>query len=456
MQYKRIIGMITALAAAVYCTAPAASAAESIEENAAVVTEIQQTSVYDEYREWSQLDSRWGDTPMGSTTIRKSGCLITSIAIMAMHSGSLDTTALSNMGISDIEQFNPAVLANAYTAADGFTYGGAIKSWGTLNTIIPSITFGADKYFQSTEKTAVAQELNALMSEGWHIVARVNNGGFHWVYIESVGEDGSITMCDPAFDTHNLYEAYPGGLQGEYWMLKGTNPPASTPAERVEGVEIEISAMPERLSFICGEMPDLSGGVITLNGYDKEKGSWSETIDMADSERVSVDMSAYNADVDGEYEIIATVDCGEEKKSVSFTVTVSSGTGEFYVDSDMPVAVCSEQGSGSVQYSLVRGNVINITERDGVYGKLASQEISGWIDMRLLEKIENHLHEKGDINNDGVIDKYDLSLLNTYLQQREKLPNGVSVLTAAQIYSADMNCDGINDLQDVREYLMIV
>lgn len=49
-----------------------------------------------------------------------------------------------------------------------------------------------------------------------------------------------------------------------------------------------------------------------------------------------------------------------------------------------------------------------------------------------------------------------MSLLNTYLQQKEELPNGVSTLTAVQLYSADLNGDGVVDLKDVREYLMII
>jgi len=76
--------------------------------------------------------------------------------------------------------------------------------------------------------------------------------------------------------------------------------------------------------------------------------------------------------------------------------------------------------------------------------------------MKYLKKTEAHLHEKGDINNDGNVDKYDLSLLNSFLQQKEQLPNGVSVLTAVQLYAADINGDGMTDLNDVREYLTIV
>lgn len=459
MQHKKLFGLFAAFLTAAYCSAPTAMAVEEAEELPAIVTEISTNSIYDEYRDWSQMDSRWSDTPMGGTTIRKSGCLLTSLAIMAVHSGSIDSTALDIMGITDIEQFNPGVLADAYTNANGFSYDGSIISWGTISTIIPNITFGADKYFQNTEKTAVAEELKALMADGWHIIARVNNGSFHWAYIESVGEDGSITMCDPAVDTHDLYEAYPNGLQGEYWMLKGTNPPTASAAEKEEiGVpnEMEIASMPDKTVFQCGEALDLTGGTVTLRGNDEEKGDWTKTVAMADSDVISVDISAYDADTAGTYEIVITADGAEDKLQTFFEVTVCYNVGEYYVSSDEPAVIYSEQGEGESVCTLKKGNVINISEIDGDFGYVASADISGWVDMKLLAKTEEHIHEKGDINNDGNVDKYDLSLLNTYLQQKEILPNGVSVLTAVQLYSADFNGDGMTDLNDVREYLVIV
>ncbi len=457
MQYKRFMSVFAAFLTAAYCAAPSAMAIEETAETTVAVTEVSAVSIYDEYRDWSQMDSRWSETPMGGTTIRRSGCLLTSLAIMAVHSGSIDSTAMSNMGITDIEQFNPGVLANAYTNANGFSYDGGIVSWGTINTIIPNITFGADKYFQNTEKTAVAQELNALMAEDWHIIARVNNGGYHWVYIESVGADGSITMCDPAFDTHNLYEAYPNGLQGEFWMLKGTNPPTASSAEKEESnsaLKVEIEKMPDKMVFRPGEELDLTGGTVTISGKDDVNGSWKKTVDMKDSDIISVDSSAYDAKTLGKYEIVVNAVSGEEKASVSFEVEVGYSIGEHYVTADEPVTVYSE--NGETVYTLKKGNVINISWVEANYGYVASLDISGWVDMESLEKTEAHLHAKGDINNDGNVDKYDLSLLNTFLQQKEELPNGVSILTAVQLYSADLNGDGMTDLNDVREYLMLV
>lgn len=379
VQHRKIIGIIASAAAAICCVLPNTSI---VKEETKTVSAAEKTSVYDEYLDWSQLDSRWGATPMGSTTIRKSGCLITSLAIMAVHSGSIDSAAMANMGITDIEQFNPGVLANAYTSVGGFSYGGAISSWGTISNLIPQIKFGKDAYFASTNKTAVAEELKGMLDEGWHVVARVNNGGFHWVYITGVGDDGSITMCDPAKDTHDLYEGYPGGLQGEYWQLKGTNPVSVTPAPPVT----EPPTIPQPTEPVMDE----------------------------------------------------------------------SEAGEYYVTASDLTAVTAERGAGTVQTVLKSGNVINIAGTIDGFGMVVSEDFSGWVDMTLLQPTKGETNSRGDINGDGVVDKYDLALISAYLMQSAESPDGVSTLCSGELRAADINGDGEVDNADLEVYLAAI
>ncbi len=388
MQHKKIIGIITSAAAAVCCILPNTPI---VKEEAKTVSAAETVSIYDEYLDWSQLDSRWGATPMGGTTIRNSGCLITSLSIMAVHSGSIDSAAMANMGITDIEQFNPGVLANAYTSVGGFSYGGAISSWGTINTLIPQIQFGKDDYFASTEKTAVAQELKSKMDEGWHIIARVNNGGYHWVYITGVGADGSITMCDPAKDTHDLYEGYSGGLQGEYWQLKGTNP---------------VSVTPE----VTKEEPTATQPA-------------AETVTAPQTTEPVIDEST---------------------------------AGEYYVSSADIAAVTDGRGDGVVQTALKNGNVIKISGTADGFGRIVSEDLDGWVDMTLLQPTKNEQNAIGDINGDGTVDKYDLALISSYLQQSAELPDGVSTLCSGELEAADINSDGEVNGSDLVLYLKII
>ncbi|MBR4627994.1 MAG: dockerin type I repeat-containing protein [Ruminococcus sp.] len=180
------------------------------------------TFAADSYTSWSQLDERWsGISLAGTYTIGNSGCLITSLSIMAMHSGSIDDAALKNLGISDVSDFNPGVLAKAYTARGGFNQWGGIASWGTISQIIPSVTFITDSHFKSADADGIAAEIKELMASGQHIIMNVN--GHHWVYVEGVA-DGEIYMFDPACDVRVVTDYYTLAGCNEYWALKGKNP----------------------------------------------------------------------------------------------------------------------------------------------------------------------------------------------------------------------------------------
>ena len=332
-----------------------------------------EVSVYNEYLSWSQLDERWGNTPMGNTTIKSSGCLITSLAIMAMDSDSIDNTALTNMGITDIEQFNPEVLVNAYTNTNGFTSDGAIASWGTAHEIIPQIEWGGDKDFRSTEKSDVADEIRTLMNDGYYIIARVamQNNGYHWVYIKNVLGDGNIIMCDPANQESNLYTVYPDGLQGEFWYLKGKNLP-------------DTNYKPEN-------------NIITL----------TEPV-------------------------------------------------EYFVQNGESVTAYSEINGNSISATLTSGNVVKISAYCENYGLIESSDFTGWVDINLFSETESACQITGDINNNGSVDKYDLALLNTYLQQKELLADGVSTLSDSELSAADINFDGIIDSSDVIALIKLI
>ena len=165
----------------------------------------QNSAAADDYHSWTQMDSRWGSVPMGNTTVAKSGCLITSLSIMAMHSQSIDSAALSKLGISSTSQFNPGVLTNAYTANNGFTSGGAIASWGTIGRIIPNITFIKDANLSSTTQSGVVSELKQMLDSGTHVILNVN--GYHWVYIEGV-VGSKVYMIDPGSSETDLFAKY--------------------------------------------------------------------------------------------------------------------------------------------------------------------------------------------------------------------------------------------------------
>ncbi len=461
---RRVFSIITAFTAALCFSVQAVPTAEkgsfSITANAA----DKQTSIYDEYLSWSQLDTRWSSTPMGGSNIRSSGCLLTSLAIMAVHSDSIDETAMKNLKISDIEEFNPGKLAEAYTSVNGFTSGGAIASWGTIHQLIPQIEWGADKYFKNTDKKSVAAELNGLMDEGWHIIARVNNGYFHWVYIRGVDENGDIIMSDAAKDEEDLYTAYPNGLQGEYWMIKGKKAPkecGTNDSKFKPELTIELT-QPAKTEYYTGEQLDLSGSSVTISGVDPENGEWhNETEEIRlDSAEYSVDLGDFDSETPGVYTITVNAEKEYAFASASFEVTVSEldieDSEEYFLKDQETLPVYESPEEGKVVLELNKGNVVVISEHMGSFGLISSDSFTGWADVRMLERVEDIPRNTGDINGDGKVDKYDLALLNIYIQQDSLLPNGVSTLSAAELEAADVNCDGAVNIDDVIEYLSII
>ena len=90
-------------------------------------------------------------------------------------------------------------------------------------------------------------------------------------------------------------------------------------------------------------------------------------------------------------------------------------------------------------------------------GLVVIDGVDGWIDMAEMNLAENFaVSIKGDINRDGEINIYDVSLINEYLTSLKFLPEGVSVLSSSEIETADINGDGVVDNEDVIEYLSLM
>lgn len=101
--------------------------------------------------------------------------------------------------------------------------------------------------------------------------------------------------------------------------------------------------------------------------------------------------------------------------------------------------------------------MLDVREIRNGYGLVSINGVDGWIDMsQMAFNFGRDNHMKGDINGDGEINLYDLSLLNDYLKSLKTLPEGVSILSKSEIETADINGDGVTDNNDVIEYLSII
>lgn len=380
----------------------------------------------DDYHSWTQMDSRWGSVSMGYSSVAKSGCLITAISIMAMHSESLDSKALSNLGISSTSQFNPGVLAKAYTAKSGFTSDGAIASWGTLNQIIPNISFIKDSNLTSWSQSGVASELKAMLDSGTHVILNAN--GYHWVYIEAVVGD-KVYMNDPGSDSTDLFAKYGVSGGNEYWALKGSKAPyysGGTTTTTTTTTTVVTTTTTETTTTTTESATTTTTTEPICVGLTTESTTTSVTT------TTTVTTTATVAD---------EFDAGEY-------VNLSGKTVEIHT---LP------NGNGSLLASVEEGDVISIIFVNQSQGVASFGETYGWTDISQLTYIEEEAdYETGDINNDGNVDKYDLALLNEYLSSRNYKPEGISRLRANALKAADVNGDGIVSKSDVQMFIMLI
>ncbi len=390
---------------------------------------MNETAAAEDYHTWRQLDPRWGSVDMNGTTVSRSGCLITSLSIMAMASDSLDSTALSNLGISSADNFNPGVLADAYRNRGGFSYGGAIASWGTINQIIPQITFIKDAYFSSYTQSGIAAEIKAMMDQGLHVIVNVN---WHWVYIEGVvGDD--IYMIDPASDTVLLYDEYQLAGGNEYWALTCKNPPSVFIPPNQQTTTTTTSTSTDTTTT----------STTTTSTSTATTTSASANITTTSTTTISTSTTTTTTSI----------------KTETPTTTTAMLTGEYFNPGDAEVSIYGTPDcTGEPLASVKTGEIVNAVECTGTIGHITgANDFAGWIDLSVMTLIkEERPHEKGDINSDGKIDMYDLGLLGEYLKSLAHMPDGVSILTACETKAADINGDGRVTNADVLVLLTLV
>lgn len=401
---------------------------------------IDEISAAEDYHTWRQMDPRWGNVSMNGTTVAKSGCLITSLSIMARASDSLDSQALANLGISRVEDFNPGILANAYTNRGGFSYGGAIASWGTIGQIIPQITFVEDSNFKSYTQSGMASEIKAMMDQGLHVIVNVN---WHWVYIEGVvGDD--IYMIDPASDTVLLYDEYQLSGGNEYWALTCKNPPAPF---NPSGTTTTTTATETTTTTTTTE----AAATTTATTTTEATTTTTKTVTTVANTKATTTTTTTTAAI--------PVTTTSTKTTTSDITVTAMHTGEYFNSGTAEIGIYdSSDCTGEPVSYVVPDGVVNVRECIGTIGHIAgTDDFAGWIDLSGMTLVKpESSHEKGDINGDGKIDMYDLGLLGEYLNSLADMPDGVSMLTACEIKAADINGDGKVNSGDVLVYLVLV
>ena len=187
----------------------------------------------EDFRLWRQNDESWGSYAIGGSTVRSSGCYITSIAMAAVASGAKDT-----------ESFDPGVFAKTLNDMGAFNQWGGLSSWSSVNKAIPEVSIAtANLNFKSDTQSGKAAEIKEYLDNGLYVICNV---GGHWVYIDGVIDD-DVYMADPAKDEILMFEAYDNKNITVFQAIKGKNPYSGFTVKRTVALLTGGRTTPRRL-----------------------------------------------------------------------------------------------------------------------------------------------------------------------------------------------------------------
>ena len=360
----------------------------------------------EDFRLWRQNDESWGSYAIGGSTVRSSGCYITSIAMAAVASGAKDT-----------ESFDPGVFAKTLDDMGAFNQWGGLSSWSSVNKAIPEVSIATSNLsFKSDTQSGKAAEIKEYLDKGLYVICNV---GGHWVYIDGVIDD-DVYMADPAKDEILMFEAYDNENITVFQAIKGKNPYSGfTPLKIIE-------KEPEA-STVTSSITTKTAAALTTTTAVQTTTKTTTTTKAQTTPRPAVTTVTYKA-------------------------------GEYYCCDSAPVKVWSDAKAQKDAIALLTdGNVVNVLSVSGTVGEVKINGKRGYVELtKLCYAGEPEIFDTGDVNNDGAFNAYDLALINEYLNSLGKLPEGISVLTSSEIASADISGDGIVDSDDVLLYLMLI
>lgn len=172
--------------------------AESSTEEAE--TTPKETESVPEYKTWKQIgDNSWANISIGSTTIRKSGCAVVSLAMLCVHSGSVS-----------VDGFDPGVFANGMKKLGAFSQDGSIK-WQKVSEYTSNLQFTLNKSISYSSEKAAIDGIKDYLNSGNYVIIRVNNNGStHFVCLDYVTDD-KIFIMDPGKrgdNSNDLFASY--------------------------------------------------------------------------------------------------------------------------------------------------------------------------------------------------------------------------------------------------------
>lgn len=429
-------------------------------------------SAEENYRSWSQLDPRWSSDLLGTeayTSIGSSGCLVTSLAMLAVHTG-----------VKNENDFNPGSFADSLKSVNAFNQWGGLANWLAVNKVIPemSIVWQPDKYsgyWGTTDKDQKIAMLRQFMADGYWPLVNVNT--HHWVVVDRVTDD-TVYMLDPASDDTDMFAHY-GNITRtdkndfDYILVKSAVRPADIDAsDKVSyepSIKLSIEKLPDITTFNAGQFVDLSSGSVSVTVVDRLTGPKNFGSEPMDGNSPNFNIYAEYHGPGSAQNVLYKNGVTKFSKSGPHTIALeaidssgmfavsffdiqieNNGIGtpvdetEYFNSGSNPVAVLSAPDDSGVKVtSVYPGGIVCIDTVFEDYGKVVSQDFSGWVKLDVLAPFAaEDEHIKGDINGDSEVDITDLALLNEYFRKRSITGDGISLFSKAEFSAADTNGDG--------------
>ena len=150
-----------------------------------------------EYKTWKQYDSRWSRQLMGAggDTMAASGCLVTAIAMLMVHSGAADETGV-----------DPGKLCTYLSNNKGFT-GNSELYWAQVNGAVSGFrlaNYSVDLVGSRYDKAA---KIKRYIDAGQYVVVSVGHNA-HWVAVDYVDDNGNVYIFDPGYSYTSLFGNY--------------------------------------------------------------------------------------------------------------------------------------------------------------------------------------------------------------------------------------------------------
>lgn len=150
----------------------------------------------EDYRGWSQVDSRWGSIRLGSSyyTVKSSGCLVTSV-----------TKLLIQSGLRDADDFNVKTMTKWMNRHGGFTSGG-LFCWDKVSSYESKFKYcGTIMSYSYYSASSYNAKLLKWIKQGYHMVIAVKGAG-HWVAVDEAKslKTGKIYIMDSANSKQSL------------------------------------------------------------------------------------------------------------------------------------------------------------------------------------------------------------------------------------------------------------